>query len=697
MGQRRWRRFVPTIGAAIAFTAVVVAAPDAHSAPVPATFVPAGATWRYLDTGVNQGTAWRQPGFDDSAWKVGPAELGYGDGGERTVVSYGPSASNKYTTTYFRTAFTVADAAAVQTLTVQLRRDDGAVVHLNGAEVVRSNMPSGTIDFATRAVTNIEGTAEAAYSSATVSPALLGSGLNTLAVEVHQQWSGSSDLSFDLALNATVESSPTTSSSPATTTSAVTTTSAPSTTVTTGATTTTVGGGPVTLVAPGAVWRYRDTGVAPPSSWRNPAYDDSGWPSGPAQLGYGDGDEQTIVGYGPSSTNKYITTWFRHTFAVADATRISSLALGLRRDDGAVVYLNGVEVARSNLPSGTITATTRATTWNTSETTFFAFTAPPSMLVSGSNTLAVEIHQADPTSSDTSFDLALTGTDTTAPTTTTTVPSTTTTTPPAPPASPLLVAGDIGVCGASQPAATAALIGANPGTFVAVGDIAYPDGTAADFANCYDPAFGAHKSRTRPVPGNHEYFTGTADAYFDYFGTAAATRGEGWYSYDVGTWHIVAINSNCAFIGGCGPGSPQYEWLAADLAASSTACLAAYWHHAPWASELGYGPQPALQPLLALLQAEGADAIFAGHAHNYERFARKNAAGALDAAGVRVFVVGTGGAELRGFEATLATGSEARNATAHGVLRVDLGANGYFWQFLPIAGQTYTDSGGDSC
>ncbi len=689
---------------------VVVVAPGAQSAPVAATFLPAGSTWRYLDTGVNQGTAWRQPGFADDTWRAGPAELGYGDGGERTVVSYGPSAANKYNTTYFRASFTVADVTAVQSLVAQLRRDDGAVVYLNGVEVVRSNLPAGTITYATRAVTNIEGTAESTYASSSISPAWLVAGVNTIAVEVHQQWSGSSDLSFDLALTGTVEMNPSTTTTGAATTSttagpttattaASTTTGAPTTT--TGVPTTTTGspGGPATLVATGSTWRYRDTGVAPGGGWRLSTFDDSTWRDGPAQLGYGDGDEQTVVSYGPSSSNKLITTWFRHTFDIVDPTRISSLSLGLRRDDGAVVSLNGTEVARSNMPSGAITPTTRATTWNTSEAAFFAFAVSSSLLVTGPNTLAVEIHQADPTSSDISFDLSLVGIDSSVSTTTTTIaPTTTTTAPPPAPISPLLVAGDIGVCGTGQMALTGALVAANPGTFVVPGDVAYPDGTATDFADCYDPWFGAQRSRTRPVPGNHEYHTGTADPYFDYFGAAAGARGQGWYSYDIGSWHIVALNSNCIYLGGCAPGSAQYEWLAADLAASSTPCVMAYWHHAPWASEIGYAAQPDdVQPMLALLGAEGADVLLAGHAHNYERFARKNADGQLDPAGMRVFVVGTGGAPMRDFESIPVLGSEARNATAYGVLRIDLGDGGYFWQFLPVAGQSFTDTGGDSC
>ncbi len=688
------RRLLPSGVAVIIVAGALSSAPRASGVPVAVTFVAAGSPWRYLDTGANLGTAWRATAFADATWKTGSAELGYGDGGEATVVGYGPSATNKYVTTYFRASFAVTDATAVQSAALPLRRDDGAAVYLNGVEVVRSNLPAGTIGSTTRATSNVEGSAESAYNAFTVPTSALVSGINVVAVEVHQQWSGSSDLSFDLSLAGVVETTPTTTTGPTTTGP---TTSGPTTTTTVAATTSTPGaGGPVTLIGTGSPWRYLDDGSTPPAAWRGDGFDDLAWKQGPAELGYGDGGEATVVGYGPSATNKYVTTYFRRAFTVTDPARLSGLTVNVRRDDGAAVYVNGTEVARSNLPAGALTNTTRATTWNTSETTYFAYAVDASTLRAGNNLIAVEVHQADPTSSDVSFDLSLVATDSSVTTTTTVAPTTTTTTPPGPATGPLIAAGDIGNCNGGQMAKTGALLATLPGTFLALGDLAYPHGTATDFANCYDPYFGSARSRTSPAVGNHEYDTGTADAYFSYFGRRAGANGQGWYSYDVDGWHVVALNSNCPSIGGCGPTSAQYQWLAADLAASSTPCLAAYWHHPLRASELGYSPPTTMIATYELLTAEGADIVLNGHAHIYERFARMTANGVVSPAGPRAFVVGTGGTQLIGLGAPVA-GSEVRNNTTHGLLRIDLTASGYTWAFVPVAGQTFTDSGTDTC
>jgi hypothetical protein len=185
--------------AALFVALLVLLLPQRHPLGQSSTLVPAGATWTYLDTGANQGTAWRTRTFDDSAWKSGAAELGYGDGDETTVVGYGPSATAKYVTTYFRHAFTVSDPSLFGALALTLRRDDGAVVYLNGTEVFRSNMPSSTVTYTTLASTALS-TDENAWVSTTVNPALLAAGANVLAVEVHQANASSSDLGFDLSL-----------------------------------------------------------------------------------------------------------------------------------------------------------------------------------------------------------------------------------------------------------------------------------------------------------------------------------------------------------------------------------------------------------------------------------------------------------------------------------------------------------------
>jgi hypothetical protein len=166
---------------------------------------------------------------------------------------------------------------------------------------------------------------------------------------------------------------------------------------------------PQTLVAAGSTWRYRDDGTDQGTAWRNGGFNDSSWSTGAAQLGYGDGDEQTVVSYGPNASNKYITTYFRRTFSVANPAALSNVELRLLRDDGAVVYLNGVEVARSNMPSGAIAYTTRAGGATGDENAYNSYPIDPSRFVAGTNTLAIEVHQVDPTSSDISFDLSLTG------------------------------------------------------------------------------------------------------------------------------------------------------------------------------------------------------------------------------------------------------------------------------------------------
>jgi len=339
------------------------------------TLVATGSVWKYLDDGSDQGTAWYGPAFDDSGWMSGLAELGYGDGDEATVVSYGPSPDNKYITTYFRHTFSVSDPSKYQNLILGILRDDGAVVYLNGVEVFRTNMPGGTITYTTSALGAVGGSAEDEFHETTIDSSYLVAGTNLLAVEVHQNQPRSSDISFDLYLTVPTEPVPEEE----------------------------------TLVAAGSVWKYLDDGSDQGTAWYGPDFDDSGWASGPAELGYGDGDEATVVSFGPSPNNKYITTYFRHTFSVSDPSKYQNLVLGVLRDDGAVVYLNGVEVLRTNMPDGTITYTTSAlgAIGGSAEDEFHETTIDPSYLVAGDNLLAVEVHQDRPNSSDISFDLYL--------------------------------------------------------------------------------------------------------------------------------------------------------------------------------------------------------------------------------------------------------------------------------------------------
>jgi hypothetical protein len=262
----------------------------------------------------------------------------------------------------------------------------------------------------------------------------------------------------------------------------------------------------------------------------------------------------------------------------------------------------------------------------------------------------------------------------------------------------LVGAGDIASCALTADTATAKLINAIAGTVFTAGDNAYESGTAKEYADCYEPTWGAFKSRTRPVPGNHEYVTAGAAGYFGYFGALAGENGRGWYAYDVGAWRVYALNSNCgaAGVGGCGPGSEQEQWLLGDLSANPRQCVAAIWHH-PRFSSGQHGNDPAMANILNILYNAGAELVVNGHDHNYERFAPMRPDGVRDdARGIREIIVGTGGASLRSL-ATTQPNSEVRSNAAHGVLKLTLGATGYRWDFVPIAGKTFTDSGTGTC
>jgi hypothetical protein len=263
----------------------------------------------------------------------------------------------------------------------------------------------------------------------------------------------------------------------------------------------------------------------------------------------------------------------------------------------------------------------------------------------------------------------------------------------------LLAAGDVAACDSVGDEATAAILDGYPDATVAIpGDVAYPDGTAADFANCYEPSWGRHKAWTKPSPGNHEYNSAGAAPYFDYFGAAAGERGKGWYSYELGDWQVLVLNSNCAFVA-CAPGSEQEQWLRAELAASEAACTLAYWHHPLFTSGMhaGEADLELVRPFWRALYEHGADVVLVGHDHDYERFAPQRPDGARDDVyGLRQFVVGTGGRSLRPF-GTPAANSEVRDHSAFGVLRLILRSGSYNWQFLPEAGKTFSDTGSGTC
>jgi len=265
----------------------------------------------------------------------------------------------------------------------------------------------------------------------------------------------------------------------------------------------------------------------------------------------------------------------------------------------------------------------------------------------------------------------------------------------APPADPVLVgAGDIATCGLPGAARTAALLDGIAGRVFAAGDLAYPTGTATQFRDCYGRTWGRWRLRTSPAPGNHEYRTAGAAPYFAYFGARAGSAGRGWYAYDMGTWRIYTLNANCDMVD-CAADSEQVRWLTADLAANPRACVAAVWHQ-PLFSSGNHGGSATVRPLWDALAAADADVVLNGHDHDYERFDPQTATGAADPAGIREFVVGTGGGTLRSFK-TISANSAVRNAGTFGVLRLTLRAGGYDWLFVPASGGTFTDSGSADC
>lgn len=261
----------------------------------------------------------------------------------------------------------------------------------------------------------------------------------------------------------------------------------------------------------------------------------------------------------------------------------------------------------------------------------------------------------------------------------------------------LVGAGDIADCAdLSGAEATAKLLAKISGTVMAVGDLAYPDGSAQNFT-CYDKTWGKEKNRTRPAPGNHEFHSTGATFYFQYFGAAAGEPSKGYYSYELGSWHIVVLNSECDQVGGCAAGSVQEKWLREDLVAHPAACTLAYFHKPLFSSGGAHGDDLTVKPLWDALYQGGADVVVSGHDHDYERFAPQTPDAKPDAArGIREFVAGTGGKNHRPFGAPHAN-SEVRNADTFGVLKFTLLPGKYKWEFVPVEGGTFGDSGEGTC
>ncbi|MGZ6997003.1 MAG: OmpL47-type beta-barrel domain-containing protein [Acidimicrobiia bacterium] len=443
---RYFLRALDATGNRSATTAVIAVTPPPAAL---ATLVAHGDSWSYRDDGQNLGAAWRQPGFDVSSWPTGSSQLGWGGKGESTTIA------GTGTTSYFVRHVDVSDPSSYKTLTVRLKRDDGAAVYVNGTEVVRDNLPAGALTANTVAAGYTSGAAESTWYEFTVPATLLTAGTNTVAVELHQADAANGDGVFDLELVArgaaeanaptapvvsvagTSATTATLSWTPSTDDSAVagylvrrngavvaftasTTFADTGLTPSTGysydvramdnsgnvspagtAVTTTLAN--PALVKSGDVWSYRSDGTDPGTAWRQPGFDASSWASGPSQLGWGNRGEVTVV---PSGQ---ITQYFVHHFAVGDPSDEQQLQLRLKRDDAAAVYLNGVEIARSNLPAGALTSTTYASTAVTAAdgVSWKQFDVPGALLNAGDNVIAVELHQDSRSDTRAVFDLEL--------------------------------------------------------------------------------------------------------------------------------------------------------------------------------------------------------------------------------------------------------------------------------------------------
>lgn len=254
-------------------------------------------------------------------------------------------------------------------------------------------------------------------------------------------------------------------------------------------------------------------------------------------------------------------------------------------------------------------------------------------------------------------------------------------------------AGDIAICGGSgDQAATGRLLDSIGGRIFTLGDNAYMEGTARQFRECYDPAWGRFKGRTFPTPGNHDYVTAGATGYFDYFGAQAGTPGLGYYSFDHGAWHIISLNSEIA----TGTNSQQYSWLVDDLQASTSNCTLAYWHK-PLFTSGPNGENPHMRAIFRLLYDHGAEIVLNGHDHLYERFAPQDPDGRFDRErGIVQFIVGTGGVPTYPFLAARPN-SERRISDTHGILKLTLSMNAYQYEFIPVPGKTGTDFGTGIC
>ena len=279
--------------------------------------------------------------------------------------------------------------------------------------------------------------------------------------------------------------------------------------------------------------------------------------------------------------------------------------------------------------------------------------------------------------------------------TATPAPKVTSSSTPTPQPVTLIGAGDISICGQTGDDETAAILARYPQAAIfTTGDNLNEDVTLALYDQCFGPSWGQYLERIRPAAGNHDLPTYTASDYYTYFGSQAGEPGQGYYSYPLGDWHVVVLNSNCNRID-CGPDSAQLTWLRADLEANPSRCTLAYWHHPRFTSGLSGGG--ALYNFWDILYQHGVEIVINGHDHDYERFAPQNPLGESDPQnGIRQFVVGIGGASLRpwGF---LTTNSEVFDSSTYGVLKLELASDRYSWELIPVGNQPVLDSGSTLC
>ncbi|MDF2437916.1 MAG: hypothetical protein K0Q95_2292 [Bacteroidota bacterium] len=430
------------------------------------------------------------------------------------------------------------------------------------------------------------------------------------------------------------------------------------------------------FISAGASWKYLDNGTNQGTAWRSTGFSDATWKTGSAELGYGDGGEATLVSYGTSSTNKYITTYFRKSFSVAGTSGISGMELSLLRDDGAVVYLNGVEVFRSNMPSGTVSYTTPASSAidGTAESTYNIANISSASLITGTNVIAVEIHQSSVSSSDISFNLKLKPISA----------------PAAATSGSFAIIGDYGSNSTNEAAVANLVKSWQPEYILTVGDNNYPNGAEStidanigkyyhDYIYPYMGAYGSSASTNKffPSSGNHDYVTSGAVPYYNYFTLPGNER---YYDFVKGDVHFYAINSNPQEPDGTSATSAQALWLKNKLAASVSKWDIVYFHHAPYCSDSVH-----MNSALYMnwpFQAWGADAVIAGHAHIYERIIKN---------GFPYIVNGLGGQSKYGIFPNPVEGSVVRYSENYGAMKVDVKTDSLRFRFYNISNTLIDD------